>query len=222
MSACWRPWLLRRSIWIKTVGAINVISANTSITAATGTSQKAIKAKIANRRQHRDRHLRHVLTEKGLQLLDPVDDRQHDPAGALAGKPSRPQFGDLVVKPAAQFLCTRAAVRARPCSAMVDHAAHDHSRGDADRRDSNRHRTRRPRRHATAGRRECEARDAERPRRRALTGSQTRSIRAARVSAATISGQNTSAFTPWSAAVMAPVRSARPQVGSLGIVLWLI
>ena len=103
-SACWRSWLLRRSFCRKTVGAINVTSAKTSITAATGTSQKAMKTKIAKRRQHRDRQLRHVLAEKGLQLLDAVDDRQHDPAGALAGEPGRPQLGELVVEAAAQIL----------------------------------------------------------------------------------------------------------------------
>ena len=47
-SACWRPWLVRRSTCTKTIGAINVTSAKTSITAATGTSQNAIKAKIAS------------------------------------------------------------------------------------------------------------------------------------------------------------------------------
>ena len=45
--ACWRPWLVRRSVWTKTVGAIRVTSAKTSITVATGTSHQAIKAKIA-------------------------------------------------------------------------------------------------------------------------------------------------------------------------------
>jgi len=42
-----RPWLERRSMWRKTVGPTRVTSAKASITAATGTSQKAIKAKIA-------------------------------------------------------------------------------------------------------------------------------------------------------------------------------
>ncbi len=73
------------------------------------------------RRQHRDRQLRHILAEKGLQLLDAVDDRQHDAAGALAGKPGRSQLGDLVVKPAAQFLLhpRRGAVRDHR-AAMLD------------------------------------------------------------------------------------------------------
>ncbi len=53
------------------------------------------------RSQHRDRQLRNVLTEEGLQLLDAVDDRQHDAAGALAGEPSRPECGNLVVEAAA-------------------------------------------------------------------------------------------------------------------------
>ena len=85
-------------------GAISVTSAATSMTAATGTSQNAMKAKIAIGGQRRDRDLRHVLAEKRLQLLDAVDHRQHHAAGALAGEPGRPQRGDLVVEPAAQRL----------------------------------------------------------------------------------------------------------------------
>ncbi len=46
-SACWRPWLVRRSRWAKTLGAIRVTSAAVSITVATGRSHQAMKAKIA-------------------------------------------------------------------------------------------------------------------------------------------------------------------------------
>ena len=92
------------SILLKTAGATRVTSAATSITAATGTSHHTIKAKIASGVSAATADLRHVLAEKALQLLDAVDHRQHDAAGALAGEPGRPQFGDLVVELAAQLL----------------------------------------------------------------------------------------------------------------------
>ena len=92
-------------------------SAAPSITAATGTSHQAMKAKIAMRRAARRWHLRHVLAEERLQLLDAVDHRQHDAAGALAGEPGRPECGDLVVELRLRSAsCTRAAVR---CATMV-------------------------------------------------------------------------------------------------------
>ena len=56
------------------------------------------------RGQHRDADLRDILAEKRLQLLDPIDDREHHPAGALAGEPCRTQRGDLLVEPGAQIL----------------------------------------------------------------------------------------------------------------------
>ncbi len=59
------------------------------------------KDEDCNWRQHGDRQLRHVLAEEGLQLLDAVDDRKHDAAGALAGEPCRPEFGNLVIETAA-------------------------------------------------------------------------------------------------------------------------
>jgi len=55
--------------------------------------------------------------KKALQLLDPVDDRQHDPAGPLAGEPGRPQFGDLIVEASAELLLHAAG------RAMRDHRA---------------------------------------------------------------------------------------------------
>ncbi len=91
------------------------------------------------RGQHRDAELRHVLAEKGLQLLDPVDDRQHHPAGALAGKPGGSKFGDLVVEPAAQHLLHPAGGAVRDHDAvMVDEAAQHDSRGDAQSRQRDR------------------------------------------------------------------------------------
>ena len=42
--------------------------------------------------------------KKRLQLLDPVDHRQHDAAGALAGEPGRAELGDLVVETPAQVV----------------------------------------------------------------------------------------------------------------------
>ena len=83
------------------------------------------------RRQHRDAELRDILAEKSLQLLDPVDDRQHYPAGALAGKPSRAQRRDLVVEPAAQILLHsgRGAVGDHRAM-MIDEAAQDDRDGD--------------------------------------------------------------------------------------------
>ncbi len=123
---------------------------------------KGDKGKNGQRRQNRDRHLWDVLTEKGLQLLDPVDNRQHDPAGALAGKPRRPQFGDLVVKPAAQFLLNpdRGTMRDhRPV--MLDQAAQNYGSGDADRRHSDRHKASARKDMRQQDAENCKARDAE-------------------------------------------------------------
>ncbi len=89
-----------------------------------------------NRRQDGDRQLRHVLAEKGLQLFDAVDDRQHDPAGAFAGEPGRPKGGDLVIEAAAQGLLhlRRGAVRDhRPV--VLDKSAQQHRGGDPHGRD---------------------------------------------------------------------------------------
>ena len=58
-----------------------------------------------------DAELRQILPEEGLQLLDPVDDREHDPAGALAREPGGAEGGYLVVEGGAQVLldpCGRA------------------------------------------------------------------------------------------------------------------
>ena len=66
------------------------------------------------RRQAGDAELRQILAEEGLQLLDAVDQRQHDAAGALAREPGGAELGHLVVKPAAQnFLDARGGARAR-------------------------------------------------------------------------------------------------------------
>ena len=90
------------------------------------------------RRQHRDAQLRDILAEKSLQLLDAVDDRQHHPAGALAGKPCRAQRGDLVVETAAQILlhASRGAVGDHRAT-VIDESPQDHRNGDTERR--NRH-----------------------------------------------------------------------------------
>ncbi len=91
--------------------------------------------KDRDRRQRGDADLGQVLAEKALQLLDPVDDRQHDAAGALAGEPGRPEFGDLVVKPAAQILLHPAGgIVGDHRAAMVEQAAQQHRESDADRR----------------------------------------------------------------------------------------
>ena len=70
------------------------------------------------RRADRDRHLRQVLAEERLQLLDAIDHRQHDAAGALRAEPRGPERHDLVVQPAAQHVlhAHRGPVR--------DHGAH--------------------------------------------------------------------------------------------------
>ena len=65
-----------------------------------------------------DRHLRDVLAEEGLQLLDAVDDRQHHTAGTLRAEPSGTERDDLVVEaPAQRFLHARR-------GAVRDHGAH--------------------------------------------------------------------------------------------------
>ena len=51
-----------------------------------------------------DRHLRNVLAEEGLQLLDAIDDRQHHTASAFRAEPCGTEFHDLVIEPAAQRL----------------------------------------------------------------------------------------------------------------------
>ena len=56
------------------------------------------------RRADGDRHLRQVLAEEGLQLLDAIDHRQHHAAGAFGAEPGRAERDDLVVQPAAQRL----------------------------------------------------------------------------------------------------------------------
>ncbi len=87
------------------------------------------------RRQHRDRQLRHVLAEERLQLFDAVDNRQHDPTGALAGKPGRPQCCDLVVETAAQILLHAGGGAVRDHRAVViDDPAQRHRDGDPGRR----------------------------------------------------------------------------------------
>ena len=51
----------------------------------------------------RDRQLRNVLAEEGLQLLDPVDHGQHDAAGPFGAEPRRAEGEDFVVELAAQI-----------------------------------------------------------------------------------------------------------------------
>ncbi len=87
------------------------------------------------RRQHRDADLRDILPEKSLELLDPIDNREHHPAGALAGKPCRAQYGDLVIEPAAQILLHpgRGAVRDHR-AVVVDKTAQNHCDCDPERR----------------------------------------------------------------------------------------
>ena len=81
--------------------------------------------------------------KKRLQLLDAVDDRQHDPAGALAGEPRRPQRGDLVVEPAAQILLHPGRGAVGDHRAMViDEPAQEHRGGDADGRNRDRDKSR--------------------------------------------------------------------------------
>jgi hypothetical protein len=92
-----------------------------------------------DRRQRGDTDLRQVLAEKALQLLDAVDQRQHDPAGALAGEPGRSQFGDLVVEPAAQILLDAAGgVVSDDGPAVVEEAAQQDGERHADGRQRNR------------------------------------------------------------------------------------
>ena len=84
------------------------------------------------RRQHRDADLRDILPEKRLELLNPIDDRKHDPAGALAGEPCRAQRGDLVIEAAAQILLNPGRGAMGDHSAMViDEPAQQHRDGDA-------------------------------------------------------------------------------------------
>ena len=87
------------------------------------------------RRERRDGELRHVLAEKALQLLDAVDHRQHDAAGALAGEPGRPEFGDLVVELEPQHLLHARRGAVRHHGALVfEKGAHEHHRRDRRRR----------------------------------------------------------------------------------------
>ena len=89
-----------------------------------------------HRRAGRDRHLRQVLAEERLQLLDAVDDRQHDAAGAFGAEPRRPERDDLVVQAAAQRLlhARRGAVRDHGAHVVEPGAQQDGGQG-ADQRD---------------------------------------------------------------------------------------
>ena len=79
------------------------------------------KGEDRNRRQRGDADLRQILAEKALQLLDPVNQRQHDAAGAFAGKPGRAQFSDLVVETPAQIFLHAAGGTVRDnCAAMIE------------------------------------------------------------------------------------------------------
>ncbi len=90
------------------------------------------------RRKHGDTKLRHILAEKSLQLLDPVDDREHHPAGALAGKPSRPERGDLIVETTAQIVLDPGrGPMGNHRAMMINKPSQKHCDGDTERR--NRH-----------------------------------------------------------------------------------
>ena len=118
-------------------GSTRVNSAAASITAATGTSQQAMKAKIASGAADGDRHLRDVLAEEGLQLLDAVDHRQHDAAGPLRAEPGGAEGDDLVVQPAAQRLLHAhgGAVRDHGAAVVERRAQHDGDAGAGQRPD---------------------------------------------------------------------------------------
>jgi len=88
-----------------------------------------------DRREGCDRELRHVLSEEGLQLLDPVDEREHDGAGTLAREPRRPEFRDLIVELEAQhFLHARGGAVGEHNARVFEQAAYDHGAGDRRRR----------------------------------------------------------------------------------------
>ncbi len=117
----------------ESAGRDRVSKAKTSITAATGTSQKAMKTKIASGVSTAMQSCGTYCPKKRLQLLDAVDNRQHDAAGALAGEPGRPERGDLVVEPAAQVLLHAGGGAMRDhCAMVIHHAAQDHGSRDAD------------------------------------------------------------------------------------------
>jgi hypothetical protein len=79
------------------------------------------------------------LAEEALQLLDPVDQGQHDAAGALAGEPGRAQLGDLVIEPAAQiFLHMAGGAVGDDRAGMIEEAAQQHRQADPDRRQGDR------------------------------------------------------------------------------------
>ncbi|MNI34179.1 hypothetical protein D3C73_881620 [compost metagenome] len=78
-------------------------------------------------RGRRNRDLRQVLTEEGLQLLHAVHHGQHDAARALIREPSRPQGDDAVVQLAAQgLLDLRRGVVGLHGAPMVEQRAQQH------------------------------------------------------------------------------------------------
>ena len=94
-------------------------------------------------RERGNGELRHVLAEKRLQLLNAVDQRQHDTPGPLAGEKSRPEFGDLVVELKSQHLLHARGSAVRRRGALVfEHGAHEHDRRDRHRRQDERRRRR--------------------------------------------------------------------------------
>ena len=83
------------------------------------------------RRADGDRHLRQVLAEERLKLLDAVDDRQHDAAGAFGAEPGRAERDDLVVQAAAQRLlhARRGAMRDHRAQVVEPGPQHDGDKG---------------------------------------------------------------------------------------------
>ena len=84
-----------------------------------------------DRRQQGDQELRQELAEIGLELLDPVDQRQRERAGALAPDRARAERGDLLVDDAAQrHLHPRGGLVRDHGAPMLEHAAQHHHRRD--------------------------------------------------------------------------------------------
>ena len=80
------------------------------------------------RREERHQELRQVLAEVGLELLDPVDHRDHDGAGALQAEVRGPERHDLGVEALAQreLHAHRRAMRDHGAGMLRPAAQHHH------------------------------------------------------------------------------------------------
>ena len=116
-------------------GSSSAASAKANSTAATAGSMNAAKAKISTRHGEGHHELRQILPEIGFELLDSIDERKRECAGALTPGIGRPERGDAVEQHPPEPLLDE---RRRPVRdngpPVLAGPAHDHDARDADNR----------------------------------------------------------------------------------------